>query len=168
MSMNLREFFERYGVSLGVLAVLALVIALVPGNSKQTGNQVGTSSNGPGSKAASATGPAAGSGAAGGTGGAGAAGAGGGGGGAGGAGGTGAGGSVAGADAGSGVAFGQGPNCRSDGRQVGISYYMPPCVQWTGTNNGGATADGVTANQIKIIRWLGFQDDATKAILQAY
>ena len=165
--MNLREFFERYGVSLGVLAVLALVIALVPGNSKQTSNQVGTSSNAPGSKAASAAGSAAGGGAAGSAGGAGAAGAGGAGGGAGGAGGSGAGGSVAGADAGS-VAFGQGPNCRPDGRQVGISYYMPPCVQWTGTNNGGATADGVTGNQIKIIRWLGFQDDATKAILQAY
>ena len=46
--MNLREFFERYGVSLGVLAVLGLLIALVPGNSTGTNNQVNTSSAGPG------------------------------------------------------------------------------------------------------------------------
>ena len=65
------------------------------------------------------------------------------------------------------VAFGPGPNCRPDGRQIGISLYMPPCADWQGTDNGGATADGVTGNQVKVIRWLGQLDDATKAILQA-
>ncbi|MEY2449664.1 MAG: hypothetical protein QOH79_3140 [Acidimicrobiaceae bacterium] len=157
--MNLRQFFERYGVSLGVLAVLALLIAIVPGNSNGTGNQVSTTGGAAAGK--TATGAAAtGEGAtgAGGTGGA--------------AGGTGAaggpGGSVAGASGGNDVTFGAGPDCRPDGRQVGISFYMPPCVQWNSTNNGGATSDGVSATQIKVIRWLGFQDDATKAILRAY
>jgi hypothetical protein len=160
MPMNLREFFERYGVSLGVLAVLALLIAIVPGNSKGTGNQLNTTGNaaGPNGTGTGATGGGA-IGAAPGAGGtaAGAAG-----------GGAAGGGSVAGASAGSDVTFGTGPNCRPDGRQVGIAFYMPPCVQWNSTNNGGATADGVTDKQIKVVRWLGFQDDATKAILRAY
>src|SRR5207248_8034750 len=40
-AMNLRQFLDRYGVSLAVLAVLALVVAIVPGNSKNAA-QVGT------------------------------------------------------------------------------------------------------------------------------
>ena len=28
--MNLRQFFDRYGVSLGVLAILAVLIAVLP------------------------------------------------------------------------------------------------------------------------------------------
>ena len=43
--MNLREFFERYGVSLGVLGVLALLIALLPGNASTSGDKVGTTGN---------------------------------------------------------------------------------------------------------------------------
>jgi hypothetical protein len=43
---------------------------------------------------------------------------------------------------------------------------MPPCALWSG-DNGGTTADGVSATQVKVIRWLGQLDDATKAILQA-
>jgi hypothetical protein len=159
MSMNLRQFLDRYGVSLGVVAVLALVIALVPGNAKTT-SQVGTT----GAAAAGRTGGgAAGGGAAGGNGtstGPGAAGA------------SGGGGAVTGnaqaqGVAGSQVVFGQGPHCRPDGRQIGISKYMPPCVEWSGGDNGGATADGVSANQVKVVRWLAQIDDATKAILQA-
>src|SRR5439155_4971976 len=151
----------RYGVSLGVLGVLALLIALLPGNASTSGDKVGTTGNAAGRT--SAGGAAAGA-AQGGAGTAGAAG------GTTGAATTGAGGSVEGATGptGSDVTFGTGPNCRADGRQLGFSFYMPPCVQWNGTNNGGATADGVTDKQIKIVRWLGFQDDATKAILQAY
>ena len=57
--MNLRQFFERYGVSLGVLSVLALLIALVPGNSTNTGNQVTTSGTGGSGTAAAGTGAAA-------------------------------------------------------------------------------------------------------------
>jgi hypothetical protein len=165
--MNLREFFERYGVSLGVLAVLALLIAIVPGNSTGTNNQVNTSGSGPGSPGGSASRTATGTGAAGAAGTSGATAAGGTAGG-GTAGGVATGGGAAAGPSAADVKFGTGPNCRPDGRQVGISFYMAPCVQWTGTNNGGATADGVTAKQIKIIRWLGFQDDATKAILRAY
>ncbi|MEY2588152.1 MAG: hypothetical protein QOJ67_136 [Acidimicrobiaceae bacterium] len=173
--MNLREFFERYGVSIGVLGALALLIAVLPGNSSSNAARVGTtggaqsatqgtgSGSGTGAAAGSATatggavtagGPgAAAGGAAGGSAGPGAA-----------AGGSAAGGGGA---AASSVAFGQGANCRPDGRQVGISLYMPPCAEWQGTDNGGATADGVTGNQVKVIRWLGQLDDATKAILQA-
>ena len=45
---------------------------------------------------------------------------------------------------------------------------MPPCADWVpGTDNGGATADGVTGDKIVVVRWLGQLDDATKAILQA-
>jgi hypothetical protein len=161
--MNLRQFFERYGVSLGVLGVLALLIAALPGNTTGTSNvAAGNTSSGAGGNGTAAAG--VGSGAAG-TGGAGAAGTPGAA-GAGGAGGAAGGGGAS--PAGSDVVFGTGPNCRSDGRQLGFSYYMPPCVQWNGSNNGGATADGVTDKQIKVVRWLGFQDDATKAILRTY
>jgi len=161
--MNLRQFFERYGVSLGVLAVLALLVAIVPGNTTQSANQVnptaagGTGAGGAGNVTAGPGGAAAGSGAAGTAGGAA------------GSGGT-SGGSAASPEAvaGTDVVFGQGPDCRPDGRQRGYSLYMPPCVQWNSTNNGGATAPGVTDKYIKVIRWLGFQDDATKAILRAY
>ncbi|MEY2459347.1 MAG: hypothetical protein QOG30_1177 [Acidimicrobiaceae bacterium] len=159
--MNLRQFFERYGVSLGVLAVLALLIALVPGNTT-TGNQVSAGGPGGGAKSAGGSGGAGDAATGNGTG-PGATGGGGAGGGGGGAGG----GSVAGASSAD-VTFGVGPDCRTDGRQQGFSAYMAPCVQWNSTNNGGATAQGVTDKQIKVIRWLGFQDDATKAILRAY
>lgn len=161
--MNLRQFFERYGVSLGVLAVLGLLIAVLPGNAPNaTGVAAGSGGTG-GSSAGGSAGTAGGaSGVGSGPGGAGAAGA--------GADGSGGGAPGAGTTAANNpdVTFGTGPHCRPDGRQMGFSYYMPPCVQWNSTNNGGATAPGVTANQIKIVRWLGFQDDATKAILRAY
>ena len=166
--MNLRQFLDRYGVSLAVLAVLALVVAIVPGNSKNaaqvgtTGGSSGTRANaaaaGSHGTAGGAAGPAGATGVTAGPGGATA----------GGPAGATTGGDQAAGAAGSSVTFGQGPNCRSDGRQFGISKYMPPCVQWSGGDNGGATADGVTATQVKIIRWLPQIDDATKAILQAY
>jgi hypothetical protein len=156
--LNLRQFFERYGVSLGVIGVLALVIAVLPGNANTSSSQVGTTGTAAGSRSASSTAGGSDTG----TGSATAAGA------AGTSGGPAGGATSAAANAGSDVTFGTGPDCRADGRQNGFSYYMPPCVQWNNTNNGGATADGVTDKQIKIVRWLGFQDDATKAILQAY
>jgi len=162
--MNLREFFDRYGVSLGVLAILALVVAVMPGNAKNA-TAVGTTGSSGGARAGTAAGGAGGA-----SGGAGsdAGGAAGGGGTNGGGPGAVAGNSQAQGVAGTNVVFGQGPNCRPDGRQMGISLYMPPCADWVpGTDNGGATADGVTGTQVKIIRWLGQLDDATKAILQA-
>ena len=68
---------------------------------------------------------------------------------------------------GSQVVFGKGPDCDSNGRQIGVSPYMPPCVQWTGTDNGGATARGVTADSIKVVSWLGQEDPATRQALSA-
>jgi hypothetical protein len=161
---------DRYGVSLAVLAVLALVVAIVPGNSKNTA-QVGTTGGATGARSNAAAATSANGGSAGGAAGPGGTGVATGPGGAGAT--SGAGGPVTGTaqaagNAGSSVTFGQGPNCRPDGRQIGISKYMPPCAQWSGGDNGGATADGVSATQIKIIRWVPQIDDATKAILQAY
>jgi hypothetical protein len=176
--MNLRQFFERYGVSIAVLGALALLIAVLPGNATGDANRVGTTGGaqtaaqggakgGSGSAAPGASGSqgsavstAGGAAGAGGAGDAGAPGA-------GGAGTEGAGGGGTGGAAAASINFGQGPNCRPDGRQIGISLYMPPCVEWGGGDNGGATADGVEGNKITVIRWLAQIDDATKAILQA-
>lgn len=63
------------------------------------------------------------------------------------------------------MTFGKGPDCDSTGRQIGISPYMPPCVEWTGTSNGGATARGVTGEAVTIVSWLGQEDPATRQAL---
>ena len=173
--MNLRQFFDRYGVPLGAILALALVVALLPGNASSRQARLDATGGvvaGAGGNRTTGTGPSAGGAGAGGTaaGGAGTA--------AGGTGGTGdAAGGGGGADGTSGgggpssggVVFGSGPNCRADGRQNGISRYMPPCADWApGTDNGGATADGVTGDKVVVVRWLGQLDAATKAILQQY
>lgn len=171
--MNLRDFIDRYGVALGIVIGLTLVVALLPGNADRTGVDTGGAGIGDdfasgddfadtgdsldGGDSTVGTGDAGGSGGSGGSSG-GAGGGGTGGGGGGGAGGTGGG-------AGN-VVFGQGPHCRSDGRQKGITRYMPPCVQWTGTDNGGATFQGVTRDKIVVVRWLGQITAGTRAILQ--
>jgi len=176
--VELRQFVERYGIALGVVIALIAVIAILPGNADDRlagggagdidlsvggdGTGVGVDGTGTGTGGfASGTGTGTGTGTGGtGTGGS-ATGSGGSGGGAGGGGG--------GQQAQSGgaeVQFGTGPDCREDGRQKGISSTMPPCVQWTGTDNGGATFRGVTATEIKVVRWLGQLDPATEAILQ--
>ncbi len=58
-----------------------------------------------------------------------------------------------------------GPNCDTKTGQVKIPWqYSPPCAkQFTG-NNGGATADGVTADSVKIVV---YQGDPAKNPLQA-
>jgi hypothetical protein len=64
--------------------------------------------------------------------------------------------------------FGKGPHCRADGRQVSIERVAPPCVDWTkGANNGGNTSNGVTKDQILIVRYLPKVDPATRAILMS-
>ncbi len=171
--MTLRQFLERYGVSLGVLTALALVVVVLPSNIDERrvdtgfgddfeaglegdwdgGDGTAVSGGGPGR----AGGPGAGPGATGAGGRAG-------GGAAGGAGGGGGGGGQ-GQGAGD-VAWGEG-NCREDGRQAGVSIYMPPCVDWRGTDNGGATFRGVTADQILVVEWIGQIDPGTQAILQS-
>lgn len=59
------------------------------------------------------------------------------------------------------------PDCRADGRQKGISKYMPPCVKWNNApNNYGTTAQGVTKDKILVVRYVAQSDPATDAILK--
>jgi len=163
--VSVREFFERYGVAIGVIAILAIVLAVLPGNARHqttsslTGanESLGSSeSGGAGAVSGSAPGSATTSS----------------GGGSGGGAGTSVSGGgaviphgIGGASAKPGVVFGKGL-CRSDGRQVGISKYDPPCAEWIG-GNGGATSRGVTPTTVRVVRWVGQVDPATQAILQA-
>ncbi len=55
--------------------------------------------------------------------------------------------------------------CRADGRQDGISGYMPPCASWAGGDNGGATARGVSADSVLVVHWTPQSDPGTEAIL---
>ena len=156
--MTFREFLERYGVTLGIVTVLAIVLAALPGNAPdRTASEL---ASGAGTSAAEG-GPGGAGGVDGGTtngaGGTSAAGS------STGAGGLTTGGAVAG---GSKVIFGEG-DCRSDKRENLISVYSPPCLRLEGTN-GGATARGVTANQVLVVRWMGQVDAATQAILESY
>ena len=176
--MELRQFVERYGIALGVVVALVAVIAILPGNADDRlaggsdATEIDLSADGTGVTGAGtdtgtgtgtgltpgATGTGAGSGTGTGTGAGGSTGTGGGSGGQSAAGGEQA--------QSGGVQFGTGPDCRPDGRQKGISNGMPPCVLWEGGDNGGETFRGVTADQIKVVRWLGQLDPATEAILQ--
>jgi hypothetical protein len=165
----MRQFMDRYGVALGVILGLVVVIAALPGNATSDRLSAGGSSDGFTSGDATADGGtvdgglvAGGDASAVDTSGGSAAG-----GGAAGAAVGGSGGGAGTAAAPGQVRFGTGPDCRPDGRQKGVSLYMPPCVEWAnGTNNGGATAKGVTADKITVVRWVGQIDPATRAILQ--
>jgi hypothetical protein len=49
-----------------------------------------------------------------------------------------------------------GPNCDTTTGRVKIPIvYSPPCVQPFTRNNGGATAQGVTGSEIKVVVWVG-------------
>ena len=49
-----------------------------------------------------------------------------------------------------------GPNCDTTTGRVKIpSVYAPPCIQPFQGNNGGATAQGVTGSDIKLVVWVG-------------
>ena len=166
--MNLRDFIDRYGVAAVVVLGLAAVIALLPGNASdravETGGDgaglddefaggVGSSDDGSTTDDGSVDGSTGGGGGGGGTGGGGT--------------GTEAGGGGGGPALTPGdVKFGQGPRCRSDGRQKGITKYMPRCVLWTGTDNGGATFRGVTREKVVVVRWIGQVTAGTRAILR--
>ncbi len=181
--MTFKQFVDRYGVSLGVVLGLALLLALLPGNAAQRSSLDALGPQSPGvdgsdqpfadggsdggvltddGTALGTDGVDVSGGTAGETSG-------------GSLGGTSGGGSTGGVTGGSTgsnsaasggpVQFGKGPDCDKNGRQKGISGYMPPCVQWTGTDNGGATARGVTRDKIKIISWLGQEDPATRQAL---
>jgi hypothetical protein len=162
--VTLRQFYERYGSTLAVVAVIALLVVLLPGNANR-GLQVGA---GKGDNTDSSAGFATDAGASeGGSGDAGSVNAGG----SGGTGGTGGatGGQLATTGSGPGkVTVGQGPNCRTDGpyagRQKGIGYLMPPCVSFTGSNPG-ATSRGVESDKIVVVAYSIAVDPGTRAIL---
>jgi len=177
--MSLRQALERYGVALAVVVALVVTLIVLPGNTTGGQGQLGTGTaagagaggsvraSGPGSAGSSGAGGAASgatSSAGGPTGSSG--GAGGGGGAAGGPSGGGGAASASAASGGPAVTFGTGPHCRGDGRQLGVSYAMPPCVQWNSKDNGGATGQGVTRNKILIVRYIPQIDPGTRAILQ--
>jgi len=157
--VTLRQFVDRYGVALGVILGLAIVVAVLPGNATDqrlsagggdfsagedlAGGELGadaTTDVATGTDGAAATDGGA-------------------------TGGATTGGAAAPAAPG-GVRFGSGPDCREDGRQKGITLYMPPCAEWAGGDNGGATFQGVSADKITVVRWVGNVDPATRAILQ--
>ena len=59
-----------------------------------------------------------------------------------------------------------GPNCDTTTQRVKIpSVYAPPCVQPFTGKNGGATSQGVTGDEIKIVVYTG---DPTKEIGRAH
>lgn len=167
--MTVKEFFERYGATAAVIVVITLLAVLLPSNAKKKtsagaaagptqlsggalSSQADTAGAATGGASASSSGGSTGGGASG----------------ASRAAGTSSGGrpGVATATATGGVRFGSGPNCRADGRQKAISLYAPPCADWAkGTPNGGATGKGVIGNTIKLVRYLNFVDEATKAAL---
>lgn len=177
--MSLKSFLDRYGLPLGVIAVFALVLVLLPGNSDDselatasggeesdgsgdfgsgTGSGTGSGRNPLGSGSGSGSGSGLGTGGGGGSGG----------------GSTGSGPGSGGPTVGGGgdpgsvgsVAFGQGPSCDATGRQKGFSEYLPPCADWVpGTPNGGATARGVFPDKIIVAVWYGQEDPATRQAL---
>jgi hypothetical protein len=175
--MTLRQALERYGVALAVVLGLVVALIVLPGNTTTGTTQVGQAGTAPGSgRSVSPGAPTGSAGAALGAAGGGPASSGGGplaSGGEGSAGtggvGTAAGPTGAGpaAPGGAAVTWGVGPHCRPDGRQIGVSYAMPPCVQWNSKDNGGATGTGVTRNKIVVVRYIPQIDPGTRAILQS-
>ena len=183
-ALTLKDFFERYGPTVAIAAAFFLLMVLLPGNAPNrtsdvaaTGGAVetgtveggesavqvptdGTTVDATGAPVAAGGSSATGSGARTGTGAAPAAGAGGAAAGPEAAAGAGSGA----AQSGGGVQLGKGP-CRSDARMLGIAKYMPPCLSFSG-DNGGETARGVTANTVKVIRFVSQTDPATQAILK--
>ena len=163
--MTLRQFYERYGSTLAVVAVITLLVVLLPGNTNDRGVRVGA---GPGQgtdEAGAFVGDAGGSDTGSTDGSTVQAGGGAGSGGTGGA----TGGQLASAGAGPAkVALGQGPNCRTDGpyagRQKGIGYLMPPCVSFSGSNPA-ATSRGVESDKIVVVAYSIAVDPGTRAIL---
>lgn len=182
--MTLKDFFERYGPTVAIAAVFGLLMVLLPGNAPHrttdvaatggaaadsgavaggesavevpadgaatdatagaAGGPAATVAGGGAARPAGSTGVAAGAGAA--------------------KPGAAAGGGAA-QGAGGGVQLGKGP-CRSDGRMAGIAKYMPPCLSFSG-DNGGATARGVEADKVKIVRFVSQSDPATQATLKS-
>jgi hypothetical protein len=181
VNLTIREFFERYGATTAIVIALVLLFAVFPGNAGDTGTgadgvttqaagpgvtvpggQTGTASGpltsaGPGGKSAVTAGPGAPAAT------------------------SGAPGAVerqAAPTGGQKVWSGQeGPGqfpapttdtpCRDDGRMPGVHASAPPCVPVFDADNGGSTYQGVTATEIKIVRYVAPDDPATQAALTA-
>src|SRR5207245_1231406 len=60
-----------------------------------------------------------------------------------------------------------GTNCRPDGRQSGISRYMPPCQPLFTGDNGGETAQGVFPDKVVVVRYIAQSNPAVDAALVA-
>ncbi|HZT67220.1 MAG TPA: hypothetical protein VFA11_15630 [Acidimicrobiales bacterium] len=175
--MNRSTLARRYLPLAAVVAVQALIIAVVPSTAPNSSAGVGAGGGASGYSVGG--GAAAGGGAGGGAGSAAFGGAAAGGGGSLGAAGGGAAGGVGGGVAGGvgpggagGVANGDTTHCVG-GREFdpGIDYFSPPCTPGTPggplPNNGGATYQGVTANQITIVDYVSNYGAEVNAILQA-
>jgi hypothetical protein len=183
MNLTIREFFERYGPTMAIIAVLALMMGLLPGNTSDdaavsTGGQAATTGGTAGGATSGtvATGPAGG-----------------------------AGGVAASTGSGGGTNFGvvdpnadpltvnalpqaaegassawgpehgpgnypaPGPDtaCREDGAMPDFSFYSPQCLPLFTGDNGGATEQGVTADEVVIVRYVPQPNPATQATLRA-
>jgi hypothetical protein len=57
-------------------------------------------------------------------------------------------------------------HCDAHGRQIGQSFYMPPCVPVFHGTNGGATMTGVDAKHIKVLAYRGQSNPQLDAILK--
>src|SRR5436305_453919 len=161
MALNPGQLGRRYSPLIllaATMLVLAAVAPSIPGSKNET-NVVGGAASGA-AGGAEATGEQAAGGAAGGNGPGGAAG-----GGAATAGG-GAAGAGAAAAAGAGAPGGDRSKCDKNGKQIGISFYMPPCSPvWHGGDNGGATMAGVTGNQINYLFYRQLGNAQVNAVL---
>lgn len=70
------------------------------------------------------------------------------------------------APGGPGTPGGDTSHCRN-GRQHGFYYQAPPCVpKWSGGDNGGATASGVTGDTIKVFFYREAKNEVVAALLQ--
>jgi hypothetical protein len=170
MDSSVRDIFERYGPTLALIATIALLVTLLPSNAKggrsvsAGGQGAASGTGGPGEQNAALQQEAAANnannpGGASGSGGPSQSASGSGG--------------LAGAKTGTAAAAATGPSasapgggCRPDGRQSGISRYMPPCAQYNGTNSGNGPT-GVTADKIKVAMYFPKPNPATEAALQA-
>ncbi len=164
--MTLRQFADRYGATAVIVVALALLVGLMPGNveKKDGASALDTTSNQSSDLASGSTEGASGpSDALGGSsdtipGGGGLS-----------SDGTPTGGGTTNtvrSASGSAVDFGKGAHCRGDGREVGISRYMPPCAQWNSRDNGGNTGQGVSKDKVLVVRYVPQVDPATRAILE--
>ncbi|MBI2168626.1 MAG: hypothetical protein HYU28_03870 [Actinobacteria bacterium] len=183
LDLTVRDLFDRYGPTIAVVAALALLIVVMPGNGKDD-QVVANGSAGAGFAGGDQVAGGAADGAVDGdSGGSTVAGTRQGGGGSGGGSGGTAGGSAGagGGAASSGPVYSSsgewgpgifpkpGPetSCREDGRMPGFSFYQPVCVPEFKGDNGGSTWKGVTGDTVKVIRFLGNPNPVESATLQA-